>query len=494
MKKFFISTAIDYINAPPHIGHALEKVQADVIARFHRQKNEEVFFLSGTDEHGIKISRAARKAGKGPQDFADEISEKFKALRKVLNLSWDDFIRTSDKKRHWPAVFEIWKRIKNKGDVEKRKYQGFYCVGCEAFKSQKDLINGKCPEHLLAPEKIEEENYFFKLSKYAEEIKAKIKNNELRIIPESRKNEILSFINQGLNDISISRPQKTLNWGIPVPDDETQVIYVWVDALVNYISALGFGSKNTERFEKFWPADIHFVGKDILRFHAVIWPAILLSADLPLPKKIFSHGFITVNNQKISKSLGNIVSPFELVEKYGADAVRYYLLREIPAYEDGDFTEEKFKKRYNSDLANGLGNFCARVLTLGYQLREVRLPKIKNNTWEVGLPKIDKKIAQTKKQVEEKLEEFKFNEALMAIWDLISFGDNYINETKTWSIKEEKNKSEVVSNLVLILESVADLLKPFLPQTAEKILSNIIRAGDFLKIIKRGENLFPRLR
>jgi methionyl-tRNA synthetase len=488
MKKFFITTAIDYVNAPPHIGHALEKVQADVIARLRRQNGEEVFFLTGADEHGGKILKAAKETKKEPQEFVDKLSEKFKELKQALNLSWDDFVRTSDKKRHWPAVFEIWKRLKNKGDLEKRKYQGLYCLGCEAFKNPKELIDGKCPEHLTEPEKIEEENYFFKLSKYAGEIESKINNNELRIIPEPRKNEILSFINQGLADISVSRPKEKLTWGIPVPDDETQIIYVWLDALTNYISALGFGSPQNVallKFQRFWPADVHFIGKDILRFHAVIWPALLLSADLPLPKKIFAHGFITANGQKMSKTLGNIVSPFGLTEKYGADAVRYYLLREISAYDDGDFTEKKFKERYNADLANGLGNFCARVLTLASQAR-INAERMRIDA------EIKKQIDFAQKQVAQKLEEFKFNEALAAIWELISFGDNYVNETKAWSIKDEKTKTEVLSNLTAILINIADLLKPFLPQTSEKILSRITRAGDSLQI-KKGEILFPRL-
>jgi methionyl-tRNA synthetase len=490
MKKFFITTAIDYVNAPPHIGHALEKSQADVIARLRRQKGEEVFFLTGADEHGGKILKAAKEAEKEPPEFVDELSEKFKELKRTLNLSWDDFIRTSDKKRHWPAVFEIWKRLKNKGDLEKRKYHGLYCVGCEAFKNPKEFIDAKCPEHLTEPEKIEEENYFFKLSKYAGEIESRIKNNELRIIPESRKNEILSFINQGLADISVSRPKEKLAWGIPAPDDESQIIYVWIDALINYISALGFGSpQNVDilKFQRFWPADVHFIGKDILRFHTVIWPAMLLSADLPLPKTIFAHGFITVNGQKMSKTLGNIVSPFELTKKYGADATRYYLLREIPAYDDGDFTEEKFKEKYNADLANGLGNFTARVLALAEGDPNLRIhPNLQIN------PNIREKIEKIQKSVAQKLEEFKFNEALAAIWELISFGDNYVNETKAWSIKDEKTKTEVLSDLIAILVGIADLLKPFLPQTSEKILSRITRAGDSLQI-KKGEILFPRV-
>ncbi len=483
MEKFFVTTAIDYVNAPPHIGHALEKIQADVLARLHRQKSEEVFFLTGADEHGTKIFKAAREAGKEPQRFVDEMSEKFKELKQALNLSWDDFLRTTDKNRHWPAVFEIWKRIRNNGDIEKRKYQGLYCVGCEAFKNPKELVDAKCPEHLTEPEQIEEENYFFKLSKYAGEIESRIKSDELKIIPESRKNEILSFINRGVNDISVSRPKEKLAWGIPAPDDESQIIYVWIDALTNYISALGFGSKDAKNFEKFWPADVHFVGKDILRFHAVIWPGMLLSAGLPLPKTIFAHGFITVGGQKMSKSLGNIVSPFELAEKYGADAVRYYLLREVSAYEDGDFTEEKFKERYNGDLANGLGNFCARVLTLAQG--DTNIQTYANDT------NVNKKIKETTEVVDKKLEEFKFNEALAAIWDLISFGDNYVNITEPWHAVEP-GRTRALVNLIYLLENVAQLLMPFLPQTSEKIFGSIVKTDKTLQI-KKGGILFPRV-
>ena len=293
--------------------------------------------------------------------------------------------------------------------------------------------------------------------------------------------KILSFFKRGLIDISVSRPRKSLSWGIPVPGDSSQVMYVWLEALVNYLSAIGYG-RNSE-FKKFWPADIHFIGKDILRFHAVIWSAMLISAKLPLPKKIFVHGFITVNGQKMSKTIGNIIDPVDLVKRYGADALRYYLLREIPAYDDGDFTEEKFRVRYNGDLANGLGNFTARVLTLASRDVNLRICANKN---------IDKKVKEIKKSVEQKLEEFKFHEALAAIWQLISFGDNYINKTEPWKIANLDKKSRVLMDLIMILKNSAELLEPFLPQTSEKILKSVKISQKIIKI-KKGENLFPRI-
>ncbi|MDP3052701.1 MAG: methionine--tRNA ligase, partial [bacterium] len=378
----------------------------------------------------------------------------------------------TDQKRHWPAVKKAWLKFKENKDVYLKKYEGLYCPGCEAFITKKDLVNGECVIHQIKPEIIEEENYFFKLSKYSQKIKKAIEEDVIRIIPESRKHEVLNFIKQGLEDISFSRPRKDLKWGIPVPNDDSQTIYVWTDALLNYISAIDY-FEESEDFKKCWPADVHCIGKDILRFHAVFWPAMLLSLGLELPKNIFVHGFITVGGQKMSKSLGNIIDPFELVEKYGTDAVRLFLLREISPTEDGDFTLEKFKIRYNADLANGLGNFAARVLALHYQFSEAKLPKIDKD--------IDKKIEETRKTVAQKLEEFKFNEALTAIWNLIAFGDGYINQTQVWKILDLKIKIQIVSNLAALLSSIADILSPFLPETSAKISR-----------LKKGEILFPR--
>lgn len=458
MSKFYITTSIAYVNAPPHLGFALELVQADTVARWHRQKGDEVFFLTGADEHGAKIVRAAEAAGKGIKQFVDVNAAKFQALKDLLNISWDDFIRTSDQKKHWPNVKKLWGALVKKGDIYKKIYKGLYCVGHEAFVTEKDLHDGICKDHGKQPEVIDEENYFFRLSKYAKEIESRIKNQELRIIPEGRATEILNFIKGGIEDISFSRPRKDLQWGIPVPNDDSQTIYVWADALTNYLYP-----KNQ------WPADVHFIGKDILRFHALYWPAMLLSAGLSLPKSIFVHGHITVEGQKMSKTLGNVIDPVELVKKYGADAARYYLLREIPPTDDGDFSYKKFEERYNADLANGLGNFAARVLTLASSLRGVR----QSADDEAISTIILEKIHETKNKVGKKIGEYKFHEALAAIWELITFGDQYLNEKKPWSANQESGiRNQVISNSLYILKNVAELLQPFLPETAEKILKN----------------------
>lgn len=491
MKKFYITTSIAYTNAAPHIGYALESIQADTLARYYRSQGVDVHFLTGTDEHGTKIMQTAELQGKEPQKFADEISQQFKDLKKTLNLSWDDFIRTTDKDMHWPGVYEIYRRVKENGDIEKRTYKGLYCVGCEAFMTEKELVDGKCPIHKKEPQVLEEENYFFLLSKYGKEIEHKIRNNELHVVPEARKNEILSFLSEGLRDISISRPKDKLSWGIPLPDDESQVFYVWFDALTNYISAVGLGKedkKSQEMLEQWWPADVHLIGKDIIRFHATIWIGMLLSAKLPLPKTIVAHGFITSEGQKMSKSIGNVVSPVELVEKYGIDPTRYFLLREIATTEDGDYTEQKFRDRYNGELANGLGNFSARVLTLaskeGEEMTEEEYEALIDDS-------VRHRIADAERSIKEKMSEFRLHEAIGLVWEIITFGDLYVNEMKPWTLEGEAKKKTMV-NLLYILESITKLLDPFLPETAQKIAKSISRREGKIEITK-GENLFPRL-
>ena len=466
--KFYITTSIAYTNASPHIGFALELIQADTVARYQRLSGRNVFFLTGTDEHGQKVVKAAENANKKPEEFTDEISSQFKRLKEVLNLSNDDFIRTTDKVRHWPVVQKIWLKLKENGDIYKKKYQGLYCVGCEAFITKKDLVDGKCKIHQKEPEVIEEENYFFRLSKYAKEIEEKIEKDEVKIIPRERKNEILSFIRQGLEDVSFSRPRKDLKWGIPVPDDDSQTVYVWADALVNYLSALGY--PNGKNFKDCWPPDIQFIGKDILRFHAVIWLGILLSLKLELPKSIFIHGYLTSGGRKMSKSLGNVVDPFELVKKYGTDPVRYFLLREIPSTEDGDFSYEKFEERYNADLAKGLGNLVARILTLSKNIKQKE-------------DKFGKETEKVENNLRKSLTELKFSEALISVWGLISACDRYIEEERPW--EEKENQKEIVGNLLFALSEIAGLVKAFLPETSEKIVKQIK--------IQKSESLFPRL-
>jgi methionyl-tRNA synthetase len=486
-KKFYITTSIAYTNALPHIGFALELVQADVISRYHRILGEDVFFLTGTDEHGFKIAEAAEKEGKKPEVFVKEVSDKFKELASILNISNNDFIRTTDEKKHWSVVREVWKKLEEKKDLYLKDYEGWYCKGCEAFITERKEDKGFClVHHNIKPELVHEKNWFFKLSEYQDEIREKIESNELKIIPETRKNEVLGILNQewtefvdgkkiikkGLEDISFSRLREKLKWGIPVPGDEkNQTIYVWADALTNYISALGF--PNSREFKKYWPADVQCIGKDILKFHSLIWPAMLLSLGLELPKTIFVHGFITADGQKMSKSLGNVVDPFELVEKYGVDAVRYFLLREIPATEDGDFSYEKFIERYNGDLAKGLGNLVSRTLTLAekFKIKEAKSsPAIAESFLNISKGKYDKA-----------LKDFKFNEGLIAIWEIIGKLDKYIDKEEPW--KGGEKAIEVISDSLFVLEEIAKLLQPFLPGTSERIFQQLK--------IKKSEILFP---
>jgi len=493
MKKFYLTTSIVYANNKPHIGFALELVQADAITRFHRQQGEDVRFLTGTDEHGMKILRAAKNKNKTPQKFVGEIVEMVKDLATKLNISYDDFIRTSDEKRHWPSVVKIWQKLLISNDLYKKSYQGLYCVGHESFLKESDLKDGLCPDHQTKPEVLEEENYFFRLSKYTDKVKDLIMKGELKIIPEFRKNEILSFLEKGLEDISFSRSSKKLSWGVPVPGDDSQTIYVWVDALINYISALGY-AENSESFKKYWPADVQIIGKDILRFHAAIWPAMLLSADIPVPKTLVVHGFINIGGAKMSKTIGNIIDPLELVEKYGVDALRYYLLREIPAQEDGEFTIEKFEGRYQADLANGLGNLVARVVSIADKHKNVIL---RNGNFD----EVDRRVAGIWEEYKKYLNEFRYNLALEQIWRLIKFCDEYIEVQRLWELPE-KSKEEfgrVITELLLYLAHIALLIDPFLPSTSEKILKQLGIKKESTKPwlaqlnVKKGKALFPKL-
>jgi len=484
-KKFFISTAIDYPSERPHLGHALEKIQADVIARYKRLQGFDVHFSIGADEHGLKIQRSARKTGKKPQEFVDEMSGYFKDLWKALNISNDDFIRTTEK-RHEKVVQEILKKIDKKGDIYKGKYKGLYCVDCESYYLPKDLKKGLCPVHHKPVEKIEEETYFFRMSKYQPTLIKHIKENKNFIIPENKRNEILNRLKEPLQNLSISRAK--VSWGTPLPLDREFTIFVWVDALINYLTTIDYPN---DKFEKFWPADIHAIGKDIIWHHSVIWGSILLSLELPLAKTIFVHGFITVGGQKMSKSLGNVIDPVELVKKYGTDAVRYFLLREIPSTEDGDFTYEKFEQRYNADLAKGLGNLVARALTMAQKNIKPQILKVKDTSQNL---KVNKEIDKTWKRWKESLDAFKFNEALKAIWDLIGFCDRYIEKERPWEKKE--NQKEVIGELLFAIGNVAEMLQPFLPETSEKIFRQLgIKStdkGSQRFKIKKSQSLFPK--
>jgi len=469
-KKFYITTTLPYVNADPHIGFALEIIQADVIARYHKSLGDEVFFNTGVDEHGLKIYRKALESNLDPQEYCDIYAKKFDDLKKALNLSYNNFIRTTDV-HHMKAAQEFWRRCLKNGDIYKKNYKVKYCVGCEMEKTESELINGCCPLHPnLELEIIEEENYFFKYSRYQQILLDFYEKNPDFVVPKSRFHEIIEFTKRGLEDFSISRLKEKMPWGIPVPDDDKQVMYVWFDALVNYISVLGW-PKDEKKFNDFWPG-LQVAGKDNLRHQTSMWQAMLLSAGLLNSKQVFIHGFITADGQKMSKSLRNVINPFDLVGKYGTDAVRYYLLREIVPAEDGDFTYEKFEQRYNADLAGGIGNLVARTLGIAKNV-EIKISKPNK--------KIIDKVEEIKNISAVSIEKFKFNDALSSIWEVISFCDKYINEEKLWETK----KPEVINDLFFAIKEIGILLEPFLPETAEKIKNAIEN--------KKSEILFPRL-
>lgn len=474
--KFYITTAIPYVNAAPHIGHALEFVQADVIARYHKLLGDETRLLSGADENALKNVQAAEKAGMPVQEFIDKNAVLFEELAKKLNVNFDIFQKGSDKEKHFKSSQKLWEQCFKNGDIYKKSYEGLYCVGCETFYTPDELNkNGECFEHPGKKlEKVSEENYFFKLSKYQKLLIEYITSGVLKIFPESRKNEILGFLKEPLLDISISRSnERAKDWGVPVPGDPSQRIYVWFDALNIYQSGIGFGW-NDEEYQKWWPADVHVIGKGIIRFHAVYWPAFLLSANLPLPKSIFAHGYLTVDGQKMSKTVGNIIDPLIFIEKYGTDALRYYLLREIPAYSDGDFSERRFLELYNADLANGLGNLVSRVARL-YSNYKQTFEKRNFNILSYS-------------QYNLSLSAFQFNEILQWIWANITEENKYIDDHAPWKL-QGKELEEVLQHSVNHILEITFLLQPFLPETAEKIISQFSAPE-----IKVQAPLFPRIK
>ena len=469
-QKFYITAAIPYVNANPHIGHALEFVQVDAIKRFHKLLGEDTLSLSGGDENALKNVQAAEETGVPVQKFVDKNTEIFFDLTKKLNCEFDIWQKGSDKKHHLSAQ-KLWKLCEK--NIYKKKYEGLYCVGCEAFYSPEELNeNGECYEHPGKKlEKVSEENYFFALSKYQDELIQLIQSNELKIIPETRKNEVLSFLKEPLQDISVSRTNtRAKNWGVPVPNDDNQRIYVWFDALNIYQSGIGFGW-DEKKYKKYWPADVHVIGKGIIRFHAVYWPAFLLSAKLSLPKTIFVHGYFTVNGQKMSKSLGNVIDPFGLIKKYGADALRYYLLGKFSPFSDGDFSEEKLKDVYNSDLANGLGNLVARVAKL---------------CETAGLTAGKPRGYKFPKLVTENFDTYRFDYALESVWERIALLNKQIDTEKPWENLGKKHQFLV--ELVGGIREIAFSLRPFLPETAEKIEKQFSSSK-----IKSEALLFPRL-
>lgn len=484
MNKFYITTAIPYVNAKPHVGHALEFVQADVIKRFHQSLGDETLLLSGADENSLKNVQAAQTEGITTQQLVDKNSKLFEALAKKLNIQFDIFQRGSSIEHHSSSQ-KLWELCFKNGDIYKKTYTGLYCVGCELFYEKNELNEkGECFEHPGKPlEEVSEENYFFKLSKYQNQIQKLIDKDELKIYPDFRKNEVLGLLKEGLQDISISRSNKRAkNWGVEVPNDKTQKMYVWFDALNIYQSGVGFDS-NQKQYKKWWPADLHVIGKGIIRFHAVYWPAFLLSAKLPLPKAVFVHGYFTVDGQKMSKSLGNVADPLDFVEKYGADSLRYYLLSQISPFQDGDFSEKKLVEVYNSDLANGLGNLVSRVAKLCENANFRQTPS-ENNHHLIGIYDEYKRL----------LEEYRFNEALNLIWEKIAKVDKYINEEKPWELLKtpagnlKRPINSILEHAVDQIEEIALLLEPFLPETSKKIKEQFTKTE-----IKSTNPLFPRI-
>jgi len=472
--KFYITTPIYYVNSEPHIGSAYTTIVADIIARYKRFMGYDVFFLTGTDEHGQKVLQAAQQAGKDPQEFCDELAEKFKQLWKELKITNDYFIRTTDE-MHMKTVQEFVAKMKENGDVYKGIYKGWYCVPCETFWNEDEVIKeGEerfCPECKRPVKWVEEENYFFRLSKYRDPLLKYYEEHPDFVEPDFRRNEMLKILEGGLKDLSITRT--TFKWGVPMKDDPEHVIYVWVDALINYISAIGYGW-NDEMFNKWWPADLHLIGKEINRFHSIIWPAMLMSVGLPLPKKVFAHGWLTVNGQKISKSLGNAIDPRFFVKRYGNDVVRYYLIRDIMFGKDGDFSEERLVHRLNSDLANDYGNLLHRITAMIKKYFNGRLP---SPSVQEGLDSwLKERFFETKDAYHELMDSYRLTEALDKIWEFIADVNKYFNDTKPWILGKEGNMERLGTVLYNSLEAVfkvALMTLPVMPDTSKEVFRRV---------------------
>jgi methionyl-tRNA synthetase len=493
--KFYISTAIAYVNAPPHVGHALELIQADAIARYQRLAGKEVYFLTGTDEHGTKIQRTADEKGVTAQELVDENAALFQDLAALFGASNDGFVRTSSEE-HKRGAQALWRKIEEAGKFYEKEYEGHYCSGCEAFVLEKDLVDGECPNHKRAPELLKEKNIFFRLSDYSEEILRRVESEDpeerLEIRPASRRNEFLSMLRDGLHDVSFSRPRKTLAWGVPVPGKEDdQVMYVWCDALSNYVTALGYadaqdadGADGGELFKKFWPADVHLIGKDIMRFHCGIWIGMLLAAELPLPKSVWIHGFVTSEGQKMSKSLGNVVDPVSTVEEWGVDPVRYFLLREIPTGDDGDFSRERFEVVYRDELQNTMGNLVRRVVAMTQKYFDGKVPE--------GDDEMRTKIDSSWADYRVRMATFDIKGAIEVMLELARHANAYVEENKPWALAKDPDSAErlavVMGNLVRFCRAVGDMLKPIVPETAERVLEQV---GPDVVVMR--EPLFPNL-
>jgi len=498
--KFTICTAIAYANAIPHIGHALEFIQADVLARYNRMKGKKVYFQTGTDEYGQKIFEKAEESGMTPQQLVDDNSAMFADLNQLLGISHDYFIRTTSEKHKKFVQEQMWKKLEQAGDIYKANYKGLYCVGCEKYIPEKELVDGKCAIHLKEPRLLEEENYFFKLSKYSEQILKLIESDQVKVVPTSRKNEILSVLREGLEDVSFSRPKSVLNWGIEVPSDPDHVMYVWCDALTNYLSGM--------EDKSFWPANVQLIGKDILRFHAAIWIGMLLSAGYELPERIYVHGFLTSEGMKMSKSLGNVVNPFAAAKLFGdeigPDVLRYYLLKEIPTTDDGDFSMDRFKMIYSEELGNKLGNLVSRVASMNEKYFEGIVPS------EEIMEHCRKQTDHIWAEIDKNFEAFDLKKGVEAILSYVDFLNKLVDDEKPWALAktDQERLKVVIYNLLEGIRQVGVMIKPIMPVIAGKIeamfevnvsgdliLEELMRFGELKagKLISKPAILFPKL-
>ncbi|MFH1221548.1 MAG: methionine--tRNA ligase [Candidatus Micrarchaeota archaeon] len=470
--KYYLTTAIPYVNAAPHLGHALEFVQTDVLARYQRLRGKDVALITGADENSLKNVHAAEAKGITAAELCETNAAAFKQMAEKIGLSFTNFKRTSLKQEHWKGVQQLWQLCVKSGDIYSKKYRGLYCVGCESFYEESELPDGVCPEHRTKPEVVEEENYFFRLSNYQGKLESLIENDELKILPETRKNEVLSFVRGGLQDFSVSRSVKRAkNWGVPVPGDDTQIMYVWFDALGTYATGIGYGT-DEKQFKHYWPADVHVIGKGILRFHAIYWPAILLSAGLPLPKSVFVHGYITAEGQKMSKSLGNIVDPFAIMEKYGVDSLRYCLLSEVPTFDDGDFSERVLMEKNNSELVANVGNLVNRTMVFLANNFNGVVPEGKLSENDNAF------LAEQKKQYEKVallLDDMKIKESLDAAMAFSRNVNKYFQDNAPWkAVKEDKERAAAVLHVLANqVKDVAILIEPYLPNTSAAIFKQL---------------------